>query len=87
MQLDFQFNGTRYMLNFDDYLCKEYAEKGIKSVELRVYHSLKSDSLYASSLRLIEQRKIVWNPVHDNAYIPKEARDYCDRVIQMAVFA
>ena len=86
MQLDFQFQGVRYMLNFEDYLCKEYAEKGIKTVELRVYYSLAPDSLYASSLRHIKDHKIVWGQ-WDDTHLPKTAQDYCDRLIGMAVFA
>jgi hypothetical protein len=74
------------MLNFEDYLCKEYAEKGVKSVELRVYYTLAPESLYASSMKLIKDNKIVWGQ-WDNMHLPKEAQDHCDRIIKLAVFA
>ena len=86
MKLDFQFQGVRYELNFEDYLCKEYAEKGIKAVELKVYNSLAPDSLYGSSIKEVKGNKIVWHD-WDNTFLSKSAQDYCNRMIALAVFA
>lgn len=68
------------MLNFECADC----ENGI--FEMRVYYSLKSDSLYASSLKMIKDNKIVWSE-WDNSYLSKEAQQYCDRMINLLVFA
>lgn len=80
MQLDFQHAGIRYMLNFECADC----ENGI--FELRVYYSLELDSLYASSLKLIKNNKIVWGH-WDDTYLPKSAQDYCDRLVKLLVFS
>ena len=85
MQLDFQYNGVRYMLNFEDVLCKEYAP-GVKAVELRIYDSLAPDSLYGSSLKVIKNNKIVWHE-WDNTYLPKDTQSYCDRMVKLMIFA
>ncbi len=79
MKLDFVFQGTRYMLNFEDPLC----EKDV--VELRVYNSLDSNGTYSSSLKRIQDNKLVWR-MWDDGYLSKEARDYCDRIIKMKAF-
>ena len=83
--IDFQYNGIRYALNFENPLCQKYAEDGIKTFELRVYYSLKPDSLYGSSLKQIKDNKIVWHD-WDNTYLSKEAQNYCDRIFKNKTF-
>lgn len=85
MKLDFKFNNTRYMINFDDIVCKN-RDDGKIVVELRVYYSLDSDSLYSSSLKEIKNNKIIWQE-WDNSYLPIEAQKHCDRLIKSLVFA
>ncbi len=85
MQLDFQYDGVRYMLNFECNDC-EKNENGNSVFEMRVYYSLKADSLYSSSLKMIKDQKIVWHD-WDKNYVPKEAQDYCDRMMGVIVFA
>lgn len=87
MKLDFQFAGTRYMLDFDDFLCKElWEEQGREAVRLRVYYSLDPKSLYGSSIKEIKDGKIVWN-TWDDQYVSKEAQDYCDKLVKLKAFA
>jgi hypothetical protein len=82
MKLDFKFEGTRYMLNFDNF----GIVNGVQTLELRVYNSLDVDSLYASSAKEIKDGKIVWHD-WDESHIPKSAQAYCDRIMSLKVFA
>lgn len=81
MKIDFQFNGKRYMLNFEDPILKD----SVFSFELRSYYSLEPDSNYASSLKRIENNKIVWG-AWDYGFISKEAQEHCDRLIRNKAF-
>lgn len=81
MNLDFQYNGVRYMINFDDPILKG----SLFAFELRVYHSLASDATYSSSLKRIENGKVIWGG-WDYRYLPKEAQEHCDRYIKNMAF-
>jgi hypothetical protein len=85
MQLDFEYEGTRYMLNFECVDC-EKNENGNSVFEMRVYYSLEADSPYASSLKMIKDNKIVWGQ-WDDMYVPKSAQLYCDRMVNLMVYA
>ena len=85
MQLDFQFERVRYMLNFECADCQKN-ENGNSLLELRVYHSLGPGSTYASSLKLIKDNEIIFND-NDDYYVPKEAQKFCNRMVKLLVFA
>jgi hypothetical protein len=86
MQIDFQYNSVRYMLNFDNYHCLKYMSEGVRAVEIRIYYSLDSDSSYGSSIKEIKNNKIVWHE-WDDTRLSIDAQYYIDRMVSMRVFA
>jgi hypothetical protein len=80
MKLDLQYEGVRYVLDFED------VDAGPESFLLKVYYSLDSDSSYGASMKQIKDNKIVWS-LWDEERVSKKTRDYLDRVVKLLVFA
>jgi len=80
MKLDLQYEGVRYVLDFED------VDAGPESFILKVYYSLDLDSSYGASMKQIKDNKIVWS-LWDEEFVSKNARDYLDKAIKLLAFA